>query len=180
MGHGRERKKERFSRVAKRELSSYDGRAMGIPRETAFEQAQNKWPGVALDFDVWCAHLDALGWAAELPPTAASLFLCCACARKDPVACRSLDESYLSGLRSVAARSNADEEFVEWVIQAARQQLLGDPSPKIAAYDGRRPLADWLRVIVHRLALEQKLADRAIANTPPVPPADLRRIRQAQ
>jgi hypothetical protein len=153
---------------------------MGIPRETAFEQAQTKWPGVTLDFDVWCAHLDALGWSADLPATAASLFLCCACARKDPVACRSLDDSYLSGLRSVAARANADEEFVEWVIRAARQQLLGEPSPKIAAYDGKRPLADWLRLIVHRLALEQKLADRAVANTPAVPPPDVRRIRQAQ
>jgi hypothetical protein len=153
---------------------------MGTTRELAFEQAQAKWPGVALDYGVWCAHLDALGWPEEPPATSASLFLCCACAARDPAACRSLEETYLSSLHGVAARENPDEEFVEWVMRAARQRLLGGPTPQITAYDGRRPLADWLRLVVRRLALEQKLADRAIAATLPVPPADVRRIRQAQ
>jgi hypothetical protein len=58
--------------------------------------------------------------------------------------------------------------------------LLSAPTPKIATYDGRRPFSDWLRLIVRRRALEQKLADRAIAGTPAVPPADLRRIREAR
>ena len=116
----------------------------------------------------------------EPPATAASLFLCCACAHRDPEACRSLDEAYLSALRSVAARENADEEFVDWVLQSVRQQLLGAPSPRIAAYDGRRPLADWLRHLVRRTALGQKLADRAVNGTPVVPPAELRRIKAAR
>jgi hypothetical protein len=153
---------------------------MGMTRELAFEQAQAKWPGVALDYGVWCAYLDALGWVDELPATSASLFLCCACARQDPVACRLLDEAYSGTLRSEAARENTDEEFVDWVMQAVRQHLLGAPTPKIAAYDGRRPLSDWLRLAVRRRALEQKLADRAIAGTVAVPPAEVRRIREAR
>lgn len=149
---------------------------MSSARELAFEQARAKWPGVALDFDVWSAHLDRLGWAGEPPLTAASLFLCCACAHRDEVACRSLDEAYLSQLRGVAARENADEEFVDWVLQSVRQQLLGGNTPQIASYDGKRPLADWLRLFVRRTALAQKLADRASAATPPVPAAELRRF----
>jgi hypothetical protein len=153
---------------------------MGTPRDLAFEQAQAKWPGVALDYGVWCAHLDGLGWRGELPATSASLFLCCACARQDPEACRLLEEVYSDTLRGEAVRENADEEFVDWVMRSVRQHLLGAPTPKIAAYDGRRPLSDWLRLVVRRRALEQKIADRVIAGTASVPPADVRRIREAR
>jgi len=153
---------------------------MGTTRELAFEQAQAKWPGVALDFGTWCRHLDTLGWPGELPATFVSLFLCCACAQRDPEACRWLDEMCSSTSRAEAARENADEEFVDWVMQAVRQHLLAAPTPKIASYDGRRPFSDWLRLVVRRRALEQKLADRAMAGTPVVPPADVRRIREAR
>lgn len=153
---------------------------MSSARELAFEQARTKWPGVALDFGAWNAHLDTLGWATEPPLTAGSLFLCCACARQDAEACRSLDDAYLSSLRGVVARENADDEFIDWVLQSVRQQLLGGNSPQIASYDGRRPLADWLRLFVRRVALAQKLADRASTATPPVPAAEVRRIKVAQ
>ena len=153
---------------------------MGVLREQAFDQARAKWPGVVLDYGVWCAHLDALGWLGEPPVTSSSLFFCCACAQQDPEAWRALEQVYLSELRGVVARENADEQFIDWVIRSARQNLLGAPSPKIAAYDGRRPLSDWLRLVVRRLALAQKLADRAIVGTESVPPADVRRIRAAQ
>ena len=104
------------------------------------------------------------------------MFLCCACARRDPAAYRSFEEAYVGALRNVVARENRDEEFIDWVMQSVRHQLFADTAPKIAAYDGRRPLADWLRTLVQRLALAQKVADRAIALTPPVPPAELRRL----
>ena len=152
---------------------------MATTRELAFEQARAKWPGVALDYGVWCAHLDALGWLGEPPATSASLFLCCACARQDPEACSVLEQVY-SSMRGEAARENAEEEFVDWVMQAVRQHLLGAPTPRISCYDGRRPLSDWLRLVVRRRALEQKLADRAIAGTASVPPAEVRRIREAR
>jgi RNA polymerase sigma-70 factor, ECF subfamily len=153
---------------------------MGTPRETAFQQACEKWPGVVLDYDAWGTHLDGLGWPGELPATFASMFLCCACALGDATARRSFEEVYLSSLRAVVARQNADEEFVDWAMQSARQALLSGPSPKIASYDGRRPLADWLRVVVQRIALAQRLADRGVAPAAPVPPADVRRFREAQ
>jgi hypothetical protein len=148
---------------------------MGVTREVAFEQARAKWPDVDLGYDAWCAHLDARGWPGEPPPTSASMFLCCACARRDPAACRSFEEAYWDALRSVVARENQDEEFIDWVMRSARHQLF-EATPKLAAYDGRRPLADWLRTLVQRLALAQKVADRAIAATPVVPPAELRRL----
>lgn len=152
---------------------------MSPERELAFQKARARWPGVALSYDAWCAHLEALGWPAEPPLTAGSLFLCCACAQHDLEALRALDEAYLGQLRDVAARENAEDEFVDWVLQLVRQQLIGGDSPQIAAYDGRRPLADWLRLYVRRIALAQKIADRASSETPPVPAAELRRIKDA-
>lgn len=89
-------------------------------------------------------------------------------------------EQVYSSMRGEAARENTDEEFVDWVMQAVRQHLLGAPTPRISCYDGRRPLSDWLRLVVRRRALEQKLADRAIAGTASVPPAEVRRIREAR
>src|SRR6187402_2421385 len=114
---------------------------MSVAREVAFEQARAKWPQVALDYGVWCAHLDAFGWSGEAPPTSASLFLCCACARRDPVACQLFEEAYSAALRNVVARENRDDEFIDWVMRSARHQLFDDAAPKIASYDGRRPLA---------------------------------------
>jgi hypothetical protein len=149
---------------------------MAATREVAFEQARARWPEVRLDYQSWCSHLEALGWSGEPPPTAASLFLCCACARRDPAAFRSFEDAYEHALRSVVAREGRDEEFIDWVMRSARHQLFADAVPKIASYDGRRPLADWLRTFVQRLALAQKIADRAVDMTPPVPPAELRRL----
>lgn len=149
---------------------------MGVTREVAFEQARARWPDVALDYGAWCAHLDALGWSGEPPATSASMFLCCACARRDPAAWRLFEEAYAPTLRNVVARENRDEEFIDWVMRSVHHQLFADGAPRIAAYDGRRPLADWLRTLVQRLALAQKVADRAIVATPPVPPAELRRL----
>lgn len=150
---------------------------MGTPRALAFEQSRTKWPEIALDYAVWCAHLDTHGWSDELPATAGSLFLCCACARQDPAACRWLEQEQLAALRGVVLKENPNEEFVEWVLQCARQHLLGGSPPRIAAYDGRRPLSDWLRLLLRRLALEQKRVERASVNTPQTPAPELRRIR---
>lgn len=141
-----------------------------------FEQARAKWPELSVDYEVWCSHLDALGWSGEPPPTAASLFLCCACARRDPAATQSFEAMYGSQLRGVVARVSGDEEFIDWVMRSARHQLFADAVPKIASYDGRRPLADWLRTFVQRLALAEKIADRALGGTPQVPPAEVRRL----
>ena len=149
---------------------------MGVTREMTFEQARAKWPQLSLDYEVWCSHLDTLGWSGEPQPTAASLFLCCACARRDPAAFQSFEDLYGSQLRSVVARVARDEEFIDWVMRSARHQLFADAAPKIASYDGRRPLADWLRTFVQRLALAEKIADRALGSTVPVPPAELRRV----
>jgi hypothetical protein len=153
---------------------------MGSTRALAFEQARAKWPEVILGYDVWCAHLETLGWLDDLPATAGSLFLCCACARRDPAACRWLDEECLTALRGVVVKEDASEDFVDWVLECARTQLLGGEIPKISTYDGRRPLAVWLRLIVRRLAFEQKRADRGALPAPPPPESPFSGLRRAR
>jgi RNA polymerase sigma-70 factor (ECF subfamily) len=129
---------------------------MGTTREMAFERARARWPGVVIGFEVWNAHLDALGWLEELPLHTDSLYLCCACAQGDAAACRSLEEEYVPYLRGVAGKVDRNPEFVDEILQLARHRLLTGPTPKIATYTGGGQLQAWLRVVVNHLALDQK------------------------
>jgi RNA polymerase sigma-70 factor (ECF subfamily) len=128
---------------------------MGLTREEAFERACARWPGVGLGFDAWAAHLDALGWVEDVPAHADSLFLCCACARGDRVACALLEAEFFPYLRRVVARINSAPDVVDEVIQLVRHRLLAGPAPKILRYTGSGHLRSWLRVVTNRLALDE-------------------------
>jgi RNA polymerase sigma-70 factor (ECF subfamily) len=130
--------------------------AMQMMREAAFARAQARWQGVALEYQAWAAHLDALGWSEEPPKTADSLFLCCACARGDRAACRWLETEYFPALAAIVAKVDRAPDFIDEVLQLARQRLLVGAPPAIAGYDGSGQLSAWLRVLVRNLAIDQK------------------------
>jgi RNA polymerase sigma-70 factor (ECF subfamily) len=79
------------------------------------------------------------------------LYLACGCAHGDRAALATLETVTLPGITRAVAQLGADE-----VVQALRTQMLVGPSPGIAAYDGRAPLAIWLRVCATRIGLRQK------------------------
>jgi RNA polymerase sigma-70 factor (ECF subfamily) len=86
------------------------------------------------------------------------LYLACGCARGDAAALAILEHQTLPvverGLASLKLSSDARRELV----QVLRERMLvatGDGPPGIAAYDGRAPLAIWLRVCAARLGIRQ-------------------------
>ena len=88
------------------------------------------------------------------------LYLACGCARGDRNALATLEAETLPVVRrGIAQLATADD-----AIQMLREQMLVGERPGIAAYDGRAPLAIWLRVCAMRIAI--RLAGRDQRNQP--------------
>jgi RNA polymerase sigma-70 factor, ECF subfamily len=95
------------------------------------------------------------------------VYLACACARGDRAALAALEEGVMPvvmrGLGRIAATDDARRD----VLQTLREQMLvaKDGAPGIARYDGRAPLAIWLRVCAARLgkrAAQKQERDEAL------------------
>jgi RNA polymerase sigma-70 factor (ECF subfamily) len=115
---------------------------------------------------------------------AQDLFLCCACAGRDPNAIRALHMSYLDCVPRYLERMNLSAAEREEVREALAERLLvgsGGAAGRIAEYAGRGPLAGWIRVAAVRTALNQirrarrhmEAVRRAEAATPPTPDLEL-------
>jgi RNA polymerase sigma-70 factor (ECF subfamily) len=121
-----------------------------------YEQARRTWPGVALAFDRFRAHVDKVE---ALAPDAGAhvddLFLACACATGDRRAIEVLEQRYLSQARFALERLYPRRpDFVDDVMQEARVKMLLGAEPRIARYAGRGDLVAWLRVAVSRTAID--------------------------
>jgi RNA polymerase sigma-70 factor (ECF subfamily) len=83
------------------------------------------------------------------------MYLACACARGDRAALASLETVTLPSVKRAVAQLGGDE-----VVQALRAHMLVGPSPGINAYDGRAPLAIWLRVCATRMGLRHNAREK--------------------
>lgn len=108
----------------------------------------------------------------------ADLWLACACACGDPSALAAFDRQYLRPVQ--AAIAVRDGGSADEVAQLLRERLLvGAPDhaqpPRIARYEGRGPLAGWLRVAAARVLIDLKRAQaarRVAADTAAPAPSD--------
>jgi len=92
------------------------------------------------------------------------LYLACGCACGDRAALATLEQQTLPiVLRGVARFASSDDGRRE-LLQMLREQMLVGDEPGIAAYDGRAPLAIWLRVCAARIGMRQ--AEREQRNQP--------------
>jgi RNA polymerase sigma-70 factor (ECF subfamily) len=108
-------------------------------------------------------------------PHADDLALAAACAKGDRIALGKLDRILSEAVPRAAARLKASNAFIDEVKQLLRHKLfVVDPSaaarnarPKILDYQGRGPLAQWLRASALRVALnllEAQGGTRAVAS----------------
>jgi RNA polymerase sigma-70 factor (ECF subfamily) len=105
-------------------------------------------------------------------PHADDLALAAACAKGDRIALGKLDRILSEAVPRAAARLKASNAFIDEVKQLLRHKLfVADPArnarPKILDYQGRGPLAQWLRASALRVALnllEAQGGTRALAN----------------
>jgi RNA polymerase sigma-70 factor (ECF subfamily) len=152
-----------LARVAGRE------RFAGVPRgdlEAALQAlvtvARAAWPGVALEADVFVAHLAErlpaegapLGLLAET--RAADLYLACACAEGDPRAHAAFERVVLARARVALASFEGKGSTVEDALQAVREKLLlgeGGERGRIVDYNGAGSLEAWVKVALMRTAL---------------------------
>lgn len=121
------------------------------------EAARRRWPAIDLPAAALGEHLAALGIAADpAHPHADDLFLACAAARGDVAAIAAFDQELSPVARSAARRIDTSADFVDEVVQAARERLLvardGGP-PRVAEYGGQGALAAWVRVAAMRIAM---------------------------
>jgi RNA polymerase sigma-70 factor len=103
-----------------------------------------------LSFEEFSGHLDALGYAMELPKFAGSVYLCGACALQRPTGLRMLEGVYFPAVRETIARARLGADVVDDVddvLQTVRERLLVEPELRIAKYRGNGPLRAWLGVI---------------------------------
>jgi len=90
------------------------------------------------------------------------LYLACGCARSDRVALETLEQETLPIVARGIVKLAPSEDARSELIQMLREQMLvaRDGTPGIAAYDGRAPLAIWLRVCAARLGMRQAARDQ--------------------
>src|SRR5262249_13816469 len=115
-----------------------------------WERVRGAHPQIAIDDVAFFAYAaERVESAAELERrNIEDLYLACGCARGDRAALATLESATLPVVIRAVARLGADD-----VLQMLRTQMLVGPSPGITAYDGRAPLAIWLRVCATRIGL---------------------------
>jgi RNA polymerase sigma-70 factor, ECF subfamily len=119
--------------------------------------ARRRWPTIDLPAGALGDHLAGLGIAADpVHPHADDLYLACAAARGDPSAIAAFESELSPVARSAARRIDTSADFVDEVVQAARERLLvarDELPPRIAEYGGQGTLAAWVRVAAMRIAM---------------------------
>ncbi|NOK33581.1 sigma-70 family RNA polymerase sigma factor [Corallococcus exercitus] len=130
----------------------------------AWEDAQARWPGVALSATSFVAHV-----AERLPPASpttpiaplvsglslAELYLACACLQGHSAAHEALERHYLARLPERLRGLRQPDAMIDEVRQRVGVKLLvanAGHTPAIADYTGRGGLLSWVVVIAGRIA----------------------------
>lgn len=117
------------------------------------------------------------------------LYLALGCARGDRAALTALEDVTMPVVLRGLGKIGTSEDGRREVLQMLREQMLvaDDGPPGIAAYDGRAPLAIWLRVCAARIGMRQAAReqrneslddDRLDQLAPGVPDPELAYLRQ--
>lgn len=122
----------------------------------AYLTSQLEYPEIErVSLEDFARHLQDLATpASDLERHASDVFLALACGKGDPEAVRALSSRYFQTLHEYLARSGFDEATRDDVLQQAMLHLCAGESPRILSYAGRAALGSWLRVAVHRFALQ--------------------------
>lgn len=127
--------------------------------------AQKARPAVRADEGELNAHLEALrAEGGAFPEHVADVFLAFAAARGDKAAVKALEEEVLSAAEPAIRKVDSAPSFVGEVRQRLRIRLLvgedGHP-PRLLLYQGRGPLAGFVRIAATRIALNLKRDEAA-------------------
>ncbi|MBI2395193.1 MAG: sigma-70 family RNA polymerase sigma factor [Deltaproteobacteria bacterium] len=138
--------------------------------DAAYAQGAAAFPAFELDREAFASEL-VRRLSDEDDPEAAlarthvdDLFVAVACAHGDPRALAHFERTFMSAIPAAIARVAKDTSVREEVAQRLRLKLFvatDERAAKIADYNGRGPLAGWLRVAAVREALNLQRGARA-------------------
>lgn len=94
------------------------------------------------------------------PDRVAELALVQGCARGDPAALAAFEARHGPDLARIASRFAAPGLGADDAAQIVREKLLCGPAPRIARYDGRGSLKNWLRAAAVRTLIDEARARR--------------------
>jgi RNA polymerase sigma-70 factor, ECF subfamily len=122
-----------------------------------YVDGQQRWPAVELEFEAFRRHCLTVFGPATFEPSrfGADLYLCCACAARNPLALLAYEREHLGVAKTAIARINQNHEFVEETLRELWDKLLFSSDAKVAAYSGRGPLQAWIRVAAARVAIDR-------------------------
>jgi len=126
-----------------------------------FGRARRAWPAVVLDFDVWCRHLEDLGWGDEAPRFPEHIYIARACAAGDVAALRTVDKQFFGTLNGIARRQLRGADAAAEALQLTRERLFTGPEPRILTYRGSGHLLVWLKMVMNRIIASSKRAEAA-------------------
>lgn len=122
--------------------------------------ARTRWPALAIDGERFAAALDERGLPVT-SPNAPDVALAIALANGEPAALSIFDDVIVPDVSGALRPLARDRDFLDEVLQRVRVKLLvGDPTPRIAEYLGRGPLAAWIQIVAIREALMMRRSTR--------------------
>jgi hypothetical protein len=132
----------------------------------AFERCQMRYPTVQLPIEVFHARVEEI-LSSEMGPAGKveraeafakihyeDLYLAIACAQDNRVAWEHFADDYLPLLRQFAAKACGNASEGEDLAQEIIAKLLNEKK-RLAGYNGRGSLANWLRVAVSHAAVDR-------------------------
>jgi RNA polymerase sigma-70 factor (ECF subfamily) len=126
-----------------------------------YADGQVRWPSVGLDLEVFrrhCHRVLGLHPSPDAERFGADLYLCCACAERNPRATLTFEQETSRVARAAIARVNRDPEFVAETLRELWDKLLFAPDAKVREYSARGPLQAWTRVAAARNAIDRSRA----------------------
>lgn len=123
-------------------------------------RAKMECPEVVLADDEFVAYLARVRPLAELAASdtvyAGDLLLAAGCAAKQPGALAAFERRFVSDLTAALRTVDANQSFVDEILQELRDTLFLGDEPRIVRYSGSGPLGGWLRVVALREALGKR------------------------
>jgi RNA polymerase sigma-70 factor (ECF subfamily) len=133
-----------------------------LERRRAYDEACRYWSLYTLPFEAFCEHLSQLGYGDGIPAETRDVLLCAACGAGCNTACTLLEAKHFANLRRLASRIDARAEAVDELLQLVRDRLFVGPRARIRTYEGRGPLAAWLRAVARSVMLDRLRAERRL------------------
>ncbi len=133
---------------------------LGAALRRLFDEGRRAWPGVDLGIEAFVGYLaERAGGPLPSEVRGPDLYLACACVTRGRGAIESFDRAYLAQMGAYLARLGPTPAFVDEVRQEVRDKLFMSSDaapPRIAEYHGKGALANWVRVVALRVAMNMR------------------------